>query len=75
LKIQGVPKIQLHTSADVTFETEVTVLSGTFQKLHLVLKFPFKPPDGIPFVHRCLETLPVIMDWAWWTDSLAVTIA
>jgi hypothetical protein len=30
--------------------------------LRLVLKFSFKPPDGIPFVLKCLEILPVIME-------------
>ena len=31
----------------------MTVWSGKFPKLRLVLKFSFKPPDGIPFVQRC----------------------
>jgi hypothetical protein len=75
LKIQSVPKIVKQKSALVTSELEVTVVSGTFEKMRLVLKFSFKPPDGIPLVQSCLEALPVIMDWTWWIDSLALTIA
>ena len=44
-------------------ELEVAIWSGMFQKLRLVFKFSFKPPDGIPLTQRCLEILPVIMDW------------
>ena len=33
-----------------------------FQNLTLVLKFSFKPPDGIVFVLKCLEIPPVIME-------------
>jgi len=33
-----------------------------FQKLRQVLKLSFKPPDGIIFVLRCSENLPVIME-------------
>jgi hypothetical protein len=60
--IQGVPKLVTQKCAVVTSELEVTNRSGTIQKLRLVLKFSFKPPDGIPLVQRCLEILPVIMD-------------
>ena len=35
-------------------EVEVTFWSGTLQKLRPFLKFPFKPPDGIPLVQSCL---------------------
>jgi len=37
-------------------------MSGAFQNLCLVLKFSFKPPDGICLVQSCLEFLPVIME-------------
>jgi len=61
--IQRVPKLVTQKCAVITSELEVTNRSGTFQNLHLVLKFSFKPPNGIPLVQRCLEILPVIMDW------------
>jgi len=32
------------------------------QKLRLILKFSFKPPDGIPLIVNCLEVLPFIME-------------
>ena len=73
--VQGVPKLVTQKCAVITSELEVTNRSGTIQKLCLVLKFSFKPPDGIPLVQRCLEILPVIMDWTWWNDSLATMIA
>jgi hypothetical protein len=60
--IQDVPKSVIQKSAVITSELKVTSWSGTFPKLRLVLKFPFKPPDGIPFVQSCLEILPVIME-------------
>ena len=33
-----------------------------FQKLRLVLKFSFKPPDGIQLMQSSLQILPVIME-------------
>jgi len=48
--IQGVPKLVLKKAAVITSDLAVTSWSGTFQKLHLVLKSSFKPPDGIPLV-------------------------
>jgi hypothetical protein len=39
-------------SAVITSDLEATFRSATFQKLHPVLKFSFKPPDGIPRVHE-----------------------
>ena len=50
----GVPKLVTQKSAIVTSELEVTIWSGTFQTLRLVLVFAFKPPDGIPLVQSCL---------------------
>jgi hypothetical protein len=49
-KIQDVPKLVLQKSAVLTSELDVKIWSGTFQKLHLVVKFSFKPPDGIPLL-------------------------
>jgi hypothetical protein len=54
--VQGVPKLVTQNSAVTTSELEVTIWSGTFQKLRLVLKFQFKPPDGVLIVQSCLET-------------------
>ena len=71
---QGIPKLVTQKSAVITSELEVTNRSCIFQKLHLVLKFSFKPPDGIPLVQRCLEILPFIMDWTRWNNSLATMI-
>jgi hypothetical protein len=48
--IQAIPKLVIQKSAVVTSELEGTIWSGTFQKLRLVVKFSFKPPDGIPLV-------------------------
>ena len=59
--IQVVYKLVIQKSAVITSELELTIWSGTFQKLRLVLKFSFKPPDGIPLVQSCLLNLPVIM--------------
>jgi hypothetical protein len=52
--IQGVPELVIQKSAVITAELEVTIWSGMFQKLRPVLKFSFKPPDGIPLVYSCL---------------------
>jgi hypothetical protein len=54
--IQGVPKLVIQKSAVITSEIEVTILSGTFQNLRLVLKFLFISPDGIPLVQTCEAT-------------------
>jgi hypothetical protein len=62
-KIQGILKLVIQKSAVMTSELEVTIWSGTFQKLHLVLKFSSKWHDGIPLMQSYLEILPVIMDW------------
>jgi hypothetical protein len=45
--VQGVPKLITQKSAVTIPELEVTIWSGTSQKLRLVLKSSFKPPDGI----------------------------
>jgi hypothetical protein len=49
-EVQGVPKFVTQTSAVVTYELEVTIWSGTFQKSRQILKFSFKQSDGIPLV-------------------------
>ena len=54
--VQGVPKLVTQNSAVTTRELEIIIWSGTFQKLRLVLKYQFKPPDGISIVQSCLET-------------------
>jgi hypothetical protein len=64
-------------------ELGATIRSGAFQNICLVLKFLFKPPDGILLVQSCLEILPFFMgsytvaerSRCWWNDSLATTIA
>jgi len=61
-ELQGVPKFVKQKSAVITSELEVTIRSSTFQKSRQVLKFPFKPPDGIPLVQICLEIQPVIVE-------------
>ena len=61
-ELQGVPKFVKQKSAVITSELEVTIWSGTFQKSRQVLKFLFKPPDGIPLVQSCLEIQPVIVE-------------
>jgi hypothetical protein len=43
--IQDVPKSVIQKSAVITSELEVTIWSGTFQKLRQVFVFSFKPPD------------------------------
>ena len=48
--IQDVHKLVKHKSSVVTSELEVTIWSGRFQKLPLVLKFSFKRPDGVTLV-------------------------
>jgi len=53
---QGVPKLVIKKSAVITYELGVTILSGTFQKLCLVLKFTFRLPDGIPLFQSCEVT-------------------
>jgi hypothetical protein len=50
----GRPKLVIQKSAFVTSEVEVTVWSGVFQTLSLILKFSFKPPDGIPPMQSCI---------------------
>jgi len=52
----------MQKSTVITSDLEVTIFSGTFQKLCLVVKFSFKPPDGICLVQSCLEIMPVIME-------------
>jgi len=49
-KIQGLPELVTQKSAVLTSELDVKIWSGTFQKLRLVVKFSFKPPDGIPLL-------------------------
>ena len=61
-ELKGVPKFVTQKSAVITSAREVTIWSGTFQKSRQVLKFPLKPPDGIPLVQSCLEILPVIVE-------------
>ena len=51
--IQDVLKLVIQNSAVITSELEVTIWSDMSQKLRLVLKFPFKPPDGILLVRSC----------------------
>ena len=60
--LQDVPKQLYKKSAVITSELQVTIGLGMFQKLRHILKFSFKPPDGITFVLRCLENLPVITE-------------
>jgi hypothetical protein len=50
MKMQRVLKLVIQKSAVITSELGVSVWSGAFQKLHLVLKFSFKPPDSIPLL-------------------------
>jgi len=59
LQIQGVPKLIMQKSAVITSEIEIPIWSVMFQKLRLVLKFSFRPPDGIPLMQSCTETLPI----------------
>jgi hypothetical protein len=49
-KVQGVPKLVLQKSADVTSELDVKIWSVMFKKLRIVVRFSFKPPDGIPLL-------------------------
>ena len=61
-ELQGVPKFVKQKSAFITSELEVRIWSGTFQMSRQVLKFSFKPPNGIPLVQSCLEIQPVIVE-------------
>ena len=64
-------------------ELGATIRSDAFQNMCLVLKFSFKPPDGILLVQNCLEILPIFMgsytgadrSRCWWNNSLVTTIA
>jgi hypothetical protein len=61
LQIQGVRKLPIQKSSVTSSETEETIWSLVFQKQRLVLKFSFKPPDGILLVQSCSEILLVAM--------------
>ena len=64
IDIQRLPELVIQKSAVITYKLEEIIWSVTFQKLRLVLKFSFAPPDGIsPVQCCCLEILPVIMRW------------
>ena len=79
-QIQGVPELVLKKPAVIASELEVTVWSGTFQKLLPVLKFPFQtarwhstraellrsPASHHGVVYRCGGR---------WNDSMATMIA
>jgi hypothetical protein len=52
--IQGVPKLVIQKSAVIISEIVVRIWSGEFQYLRLVLKFSFRPSDGIPFVQSSI---------------------
>jgi hypothetical protein len=79
MKIQRVLKLVTQKSP----ELGATIRSGAFKNMCLVLKFLFRPPDGILIVQSCLEILPFFMgsytvaerSRCWWKDSLATTIA
>ena len=78
--LRDVPYLAIQESAVITPELEVTIWSGNFQKLRLVFKFSFKPPDSIPLVKSCSEmSLSQLhggcLGWTWWNDTLATTIA
>jgi hypothetical protein len=77
--LQDVPKLVAQKSAVVTSELEVKFGSGTFQHLRPFLKFSSKHVVGIPVMQSRLEILPLLhggrLDWTYWNDSLAITIA
>ena len=60
--IQDVPKFVIKNSDVITSGLEVTIWSGTYQKMCLVLQFSFKPPDYTPLVRSCLEIPPIIVE-------------
>ena len=66
-KIQGLPELVTQKSAVLTSELDVKIWSGTFQKLRLVVKFSFKPPDGIPLLQTevTLYLSRTVVAWIW----------
>ena len=78
--LRNVPNVAIQKSAVIIPELEVTIWSGNFQKLQLVFKFPFKPPDSIPLVHSCSQIFQsqlhgCCLGWTRQNDSLATTAA
>jgi hypothetical protein len=53
--MQGVTKLVIQKSAVITCEIEVTIWSGTFQKLHIVLQFSLlrNPASHHAVAYRC----------------------